>query len=287
MVPCFSLQVIAIADQSRPVEDETKKEGEWGGQDVLGHKRAGGIRGAFDSRAVASATLDVMSFILSGEGSRVRILLVKDIVRTFNALMKHYYLDSLELANNPLYAEFVMEERLEADLATTAKTQSKQYEPNSTESSLKKWKVFAWGSYGENVFTNPLSWSKAHLARLWGARQGLWSSNKKNTEHKQVSYSKGPELAGHRAHSQSPGTAQDKHSQYEETSNSKANPRTSNSAQVRMRFISCSDSIFYLVYYIESISSTTFKKEEVKNRVVCDIGFHVVCLNSFIIDEGL
>ena len=234
VVPCFSLQVIAIADQSRPVKGETKKEGDWGGQDVLGHKRAGGIRGAFDSRAVASATLDVMSFILSGEGSRVRVLLVKDIVRTFNALMKHYYLDSLELANKPLYAEYVMGERLKADSATTAKRQSEQYGPNNMESSPKKWNVFAWSSYGDNVFTNPLSWSKARLARLWGARQGLWSSNKKNTEHKQVSYSKGPELAGHRAHSQSPGTVHDEHPQYEEKkNNSKANPRSLVSAQVR------------------------------------------------------
>ena len=194
--------MIAVADQSKQEGGSTPEEGAWDGQDGLGHQRAGGIRGAFDTRAVASATLDVVSFILSGEGLRVRILLVKDIVRTFDALLKHYYLDAMELEKEPLYAEFV-EKKVRAE-APSGFGQLDQ-DPK-VESRSMRWKAFTWDAFGNNVFTNPLSWSRARLSRLWGARQGLWSSNKKDTEHKTTSSSEGPTLAGQRAHSYIPGT---------------------------------------------------------------------------------
>ncbi|KAG0609226.1 hypothetical protein M758_8G168000 [Ceratodon purpureus] len=185
--------VVAVADQSAPEASATKKEKDYGGQDGLGHQRAGGIRGAFDSRAVASATLDVMNFILSGEGHRIRVLLVKDIVRTCSAVLKHYYLDTMELEKAPLYPG----ESLKSDPPV-------QQEEIQNAASSSKWKDFARNLYRESVFVNPLSWSKARLLRLWSSRQGMWSSNRKDTE-SLTNVGDLSELGGgQRAHSQSP-----------------------------------------------------------------------------------
>lgn len=164
-----------MADQSSPDTTATKKENDYSGQDGLGHQRAGGIRGAFDSRAVASATLDVMNFILSGEGYRIRVLLVQDIVRTCSAVLKQYYLDTLELDKAPFYPGEDPGESLKVDPPA-------QQEETQNAARSSKWKDLARGLYGESVFLNPLSWSRARLLRLWSSRQGMWSSNRKDTE---------------------------------------------------------------------------------------------------------
>ncbi|CAM6042332.1 unnamed protein product [Sphagnum compactum] len=92
--------VVAVADQSAPASGSLSKV------DGSCHQRSRGIRGTFDTRAVASATMDVISFILSGEGLRVRILLVKDIVRTFDALLKYHYADAFKLKKEDVYAKW-------------------------------------------------------------------------------------------------------------------------------------------------------------------------------------
>lgn len=183
--------VVAVADQSAPVTTVTKKEKGQVGQDGFGHQRAGGIRGAFDSRAVASATLDVMNFILSGEGSRVRVLLVKDIVRTFSANLKHYYLDSMKLEKDPVYTEYAGES-LKSEPAGEPEV------GQQTAGNYFKWKD--WVIYGPSTFANPLLWSKTRLLRLWGSRQGMWSSSRKDT----VSSAKQDELGGDQMDSHSP-----------------------------------------------------------------------------------
>ena len=189
------MQVVAVADQSTPETTATKKE-DYGGQDGLGHQRAGGIRGAFDSRAVASATLDVMNFILSGKGHRIRTLLVKDIVRTCTAVLKHYYLDIMELEKAPLHPGENSRESLKSDPPLPqAETQYGGSSP--------KWKDFSRGLFGKNLFVNPLSWSKARLLRLWSSRQGLWSSNGEDTE-PSTSAGDPSDLTNSKAHSQSP-----------------------------------------------------------------------------------
>lgn len=53
--------------------------------------------------------LDVMNFILFGEGLRVRVLLVKDIVRIFFVNLKYYYLDFMKLEKDFVYIEYVGE----------------------------------------------------------------------------------------------------------------------------------------------------------------------------------
>jgi hypothetical protein len=185
------LQVVAVADQSAPASTGTQKEKDYGGQDGLGHQRAGGIRGAFDSRAVASATLDVMNFILSGEGHRIRVLLVKDIVRTCSAVLKDYYLDAMKLEKAPLHPGEYPGESLKPD--PQAETQN--------AGSSSKWTDLAWDLYGESVFVNPLSWSKARLSQLWSSTQGMWSTD---TEPSTGADDQSEVGGGQRAHSQSP-----------------------------------------------------------------------------------
>ena len=60
----------------------------WAGQDGLerGPARSWGF---FDIRTVISATSDLFDFILSEDGYRVRVWLVKDIVEAFNILFDH------------------------------------------------------------------------------------------------------------------------------------------------------------------------------------------------------
>lgn len=183
------MQVVAVADQSEPATTGGKKEKEQSETDGLGHQRAGGIRGAFDSRAVASATLDVMEFILSGEGHRVRVLLVKDIVRTCSTVLRHYYLDMMKLEKDVPVPEHVGE--------------SLKPEPPQSAGSSFTWKDIASSVYGNSVFANPLSWSKARLLRLLGGRQGMWSSNRKDTETSSFSGEQS-EKGGQRAHSHFP-----------------------------------------------------------------------------------
>lgn len=195
LVLIFLGQVVAVADQSAPATTAGQKEKEHTGTDGLGHQRAGGIRGAFDSRAVASATLDVMDFILSGEGSRVRVLLVKDIVRTCSTVLRHYYLDIMKLENNPIFSEYVGES-LKSEPAGNP-------EVRQNAENASKWKDIASSLYGDSVFANPLSWSKARFLRIWGGRQGTWSSSRKDTE-ASTSSGERPENAGQRAHSHYP-----------------------------------------------------------------------------------
>ncbi|EFJ34697.1 hypothetical protein SELMODRAFT_166503 [Selaginella moellendorffii] len=54
---------------------------------------------SFDMRAVASAADDLLAYILSDKGIRVRILLVKDIVKALNALIKESILEFYGLEN--------------------------------------------------------------------------------------------------------------------------------------------------------------------------------------------
>lgn len=184
------VQVVAVADQSEPDSMAGKKGEEQTGSDGFGYQRAGGIRGAFDSRAVASATLDVMDFILSGEGHRVRVLLVKDIVRTCSTVLRHYYLDVMKLEKDPIVSEYV-EESLKSE------------PPGNPENagSSSKWKDIASSLYGDSVFANPLSWSKARLLRLWGG-----SSNREDTETSTSSGDRSEQKAGERVHSHFPRT---------------------------------------------------------------------------------
>jgi hypothetical protein len=193
----FLLQVVAVAEQSAPGSGSMSKDGAWDKDDRSGHQRSGGIRGAFDTHAVASATMDVISFILSGKGLRVRILLVKDIVMTFDALLQYHYADVLEIKKDAVYAEW-SGKTVKADVRTHTN------QPEEVHHSFSKWRACSWGSYGDKVFTNPLTWSSAWLVRLLGSRLGLWSSNEKDTAQRPTFSTMGPELAGHRSHSQGP-----------------------------------------------------------------------------------
>jgi len=189
--------VVAVAEQSAPGSGSMSKDGAWDKDDRSGHQRSGGIRGAFDTHAVASATMDVISFILSGKGLRVRILLVKDIVMTFDALLQYHYADVLEIKKDAVYAEW-SGKTVKADVRTHTN------QPEEVHHSFSKWRACSWGSYGDKVFTNPLTWSSAWLVRLLGSRLGLWSSNEKDTAQRPTFSTMGPELAGHRSHSQGP-----------------------------------------------------------------------------------
>ncbi|KAG0601174.1 hypothetical protein M758_11G089900 [Ceratodon purpureus] len=186
--------VVAVGDQSMAGATATKKEKEHTGQDGLGHKRSGGIRGAFDTRAVASATLDVMDYILSGEGARVRVLLVKDIVRTCSTVLKHYYLDKMKLEKDVLFQEYAGE--------SLKSEPSGKPDRGQNGGISAKWKELARDLYGDTVFANPLSWSKVRLLRLWGARKGMWSSNRKDTG--SSTSGEGNERSGQRSHSYFP-----------------------------------------------------------------------------------
>jgi aarF domain-containing kinase len=74
--------VIAISQESINSSPGSANEDRWGGQDGLerGPTRSWGF---FDMRTVISATSDLFEFILSEEGYRVRVWLVKDIVEAF------------------------------------------------------------------------------------------------------------------------------------------------------------------------------------------------------------
>lgn len=184
------MQVVAVADQSGPTTPKTEK-GETG-TEGLDHQRSGGIRGAFDSRAVASATLDVMEFILSGEGQRVRVLLVKDIVRTCSTVLGTYYLDAMKLEKEAFYSESYGGD------SSKAESSKQQKAPGG----MPSWKDIASSVYGDSVFANPISWSKARLLRLWAGRQGMWSSNRKDTETASSGGDSRSEKGGQRGHSQ-------------------------------------------------------------------------------------
>jgi len=197
----FFLQVVAVADQSAPASGSLSKDEAWNKDDGSCHQRSRGIRGTFDTRAVASATMDVISFILSGEGLRVRILLVKDIVGTFDALLKYHYADAFKLKKEDVYAKW-SGKTVKADV----RTHTKQAE--QVRHSFSKWGALFWGLYGDNMFANPLSQSRAWVVKLWGSEPGPWSSNKKDTECRPIFSTEGPELASYRSHSQAPETPQ-------------------------------------------------------------------------------
>lgn len=77
--------VVAIAEQSSTefTSGEAKRGGTWTAHDGLG-TTAGTWGSSFDTRTVVSATADLLQFVLSEQGYRVRVLLVQDIVKTFN-----------------------------------------------------------------------------------------------------------------------------------------------------------------------------------------------------------
>jgi hypothetical protein len=191
--------VVAVADQSAPASGSLSKDEAWNKDDGSCHQRSRGIWGTFDTRAVASATMDVISFILSGEGLRVRILLVKDIVGTFDALLKYHYADAFKLKKEDVYAKW-SGKTVKADV----RTHTKQAE--QVHHSFSKWGALFWGLYGDNMFANPLSQSRAWVVKLWGSEPGPWSSNKKDTECRPIFSTEGPELASYRSHSQAPET---------------------------------------------------------------------------------
>ncbi|KAL2629763.1 hypothetical protein R1flu_014449 [Riccia fluitans] len=62
--------VFAIAEQSTSSGEEESGRRQWNVRDGLGRRAAAGIKGAFNTRAVASATMDVLEHILSDKGSR-------------------------------------------------------------------------------------------------------------------------------------------------------------------------------------------------------------------------
>ena len=85
----FSLwQIIAISQESTYSSLQSANGDSWAGQDGLerGPARSWGF---FDIRTVISATSDLFEFILSEDGYRVRVWLVKDIVEAFNILFDH------------------------------------------------------------------------------------------------------------------------------------------------------------------------------------------------------
>ncbi|KAJ7521039.1 hypothetical protein O6H91_19G035000 [Diphasiastrum complanatum] len=69
--------VIAIAEQSGPSENSNQHGGD---QQTSKRKGLSGMRStSFDTRAVAAATADLLSFILSDKGLKVRSIITKDI----------------------------------------------------------------------------------------------------------------------------------------------------------------------------------------------------------------
>ncbi|CAM6120342.1 unnamed protein product [Calypogeia fissa] len=90
--------VFAIAEQqsTSTSEDEINARG-WGARDGLGQRAASGIRGAFNTRAVASAAMDVIYYILSEKGVRIRTLLVQDITKTFDHFLQQYIAQMLDV----------------------------------------------------------------------------------------------------------------------------------------------------------------------------------------------
>ncbi|KAJ7521031.1 hypothetical protein O6H91_19G034900 [Diphasiastrum complanatum] len=73
----LDFQVIAIAEQSGPSENSNQHGGD---QQTSKRKGLSGMRStSFDTRAVAAATADLLSFILSDKGLKVRSIITKDI----------------------------------------------------------------------------------------------------------------------------------------------------------------------------------------------------------------
>ncbi|KAI5061702.1 hypothetical protein GOP47_0024207 [Adiantum capillus-veneris] len=80
--------VIAIAEQSSTSgsSKDLDREKLWSEQDGLNKNRTGS-RDVFDTRTVVSATSDLLEYIMSEEGYRVRVLLIQDIVKAFDAFL--------------------------------------------------------------------------------------------------------------------------------------------------------------------------------------------------------
>ncbi|MCO5552338.1 hypothetical protein L7F22_005849 [Adiantum nelumboides] len=80
--------VVAIAEQSSTsgLSKDLDKVKLWSEQDGL-NKNTTRSWGMFDTRTVVSATSDLLEYILSEEGYRVRVLLVQDMVNSFSAFL--------------------------------------------------------------------------------------------------------------------------------------------------------------------------------------------------------
>ncbi|MCO5599660.1 hypothetical protein L7F22_053765 [Adiantum nelumboides] len=82
------LAVVAIAEQrsTSGLSKDLDKAKLWSEQDGLNENTTRSW-GMFDTRTVVSATSDLLEYILSEEGYRVRVLLVQDIVNSFSAFL--------------------------------------------------------------------------------------------------------------------------------------------------------------------------------------------------------
>ncbi|KAH7436541.1 hypothetical protein KP509_05G025200 [Ceratopteris richardii] len=90
--------VVAIADQSSAKSGPSKQSDKGrtlSEQDDIS-KEDTRSWGMFDTRTVVSATSDLLDFILSDEGYRVRVLLVQDIVLSLNAFLDKALLASMK-----------------------------------------------------------------------------------------------------------------------------------------------------------------------------------------------
>ncbi|XP_024528340.1 uncharacterized protein LOC9630964 [Selaginella moellendorffii] len=93
---------------------------------------------SFDMRAVASAADDLLAYILSDKGIRVRILLVKDIVKALNALIKESILEFYGLENQ---RSNVVEEAPDQDVQQAPEQEVQQVEKTTFFSRMRR---FPW-----------------------------------------------------------------------------------------------------------------------------------------------
>ncbi|OAE27082.1 hypothetical protein AXG93_4278s1010 [Marchantia polymorpha subsp. ruderalis] len=212
--------VFAIAEQSTSISDDPSKAKRYSVRDGLGRRAAAGIKGAFNTRAVASATMDVLEFILSGKGTRVRTLLVQDITQTSDLLLQQYIAQYLDF--DELYHNF-------RDKSRDSSTSSKVDEEDDTQYSKPQgnplWQLYPWGFSREGT-SSSFPWSRYTTANVWGKKPGkslrgtrLWqqemdadtklkaATGEKITPRPKMSTKDGTADGGHKRSLKDPGTA--------------------------------------------------------------------------------
>ena len=151
--------VFAIAEQSTSTNTEVKA---WRGHDGLGRKAAAGIRGAFNTRSMASATMDVFIYILSEKGVRVRTLLVQDLTQVFDRFLLQSIAQMLDV--NKDFED------------NSTKTAGQGLQGSVTAAAISQEQVHTQDAPNRQKY-QPFHWSHFTSASLWG-----WTAGRKVLE---------------------------------------------------------------------------------------------------------
>lgn len=156
--------VVAIAEEAASVVTESAKEG----QAASGRASSAGIRGSFDTRAVVSAANDLLEYVFSPAGVRVRIRLAQDILQAVDSLVANFWHGFTSDEAKQGGASHAWEEQ-GGTAARDAHSATSESVSESDASKQEGWgRVFA--PFGESYWGFAY-WRNFWQARLFGVRE--------------------------------------------------------------------------------------------------------------------